>query len=164
PLPALPARAASMVALSASRLVCSAIEVISLTTSPMRTADCDSSATRPLVISACFTASPAIRLDSSAWRPISETEPDSSSAAGAARPNLHVARRLSGRRGAAGRQLSRLLGGVRESPRRGSQLAGGRRARVDDLPDRLLEAVRQAPPLRLALLDRLYLGRGARLL
>jgi hypothetical protein len=46
PLPASPARAASIVALSASRLVCSAIAVISLTTSPMRPAACSSSLTR----------------------------------------------------------------------------------------------------------------------
>ena len=36
PRPASPARAASIVALSARRLVCSAIAVISFTTSPMR--------------------------------------------------------------------------------------------------------------------------------
>ena len=46
PRPASPARAASMVALSASRLVCSAIAVISFTTSPMRPAACDSSLMR----------------------------------------------------------------------------------------------------------------------
>ena len=51
PRPASPARAASMVALSASRLVCSAIAVISLTTSPMRPAACDSSLMRASVFS-----------------------------------------------------------------------------------------------------------------
>ena len=50
PLPASPARAASMVALSASRLVCSAIAVMSLTTSPMRPAACDSSVMRASVL------------------------------------------------------------------------------------------------------------------
>ena len=50
PLPASPARAASMVALRASRLVCSAIAVISLTTSPMRSAACDSSLMRASVL------------------------------------------------------------------------------------------------------------------
>ena len=42
PRPASPARAASIVALSASRLVCSAIARMSLTTSPMRLAPLDS--------------------------------------------------------------------------------------------------------------------------
>ena len=49
PRPASPARAASMVALSASRLVCSAISVISLTTSPMRAAASPNSLTARLV-------------------------------------------------------------------------------------------------------------------
>ena len=64
PRPASPARAASIVALSASRLVCSAIAVISLTTSPMRLAAADSSVMRASVFSACVTASAAILLDS----------------------------------------------------------------------------------------------------
>ncbi len=41
PLPISPARAASMVALSASRFVCSAIEVMSLTTSPISRLEAD---------------------------------------------------------------------------------------------------------------------------
>ena len=45
PLPASPARAASIVALSASRLVCSAIEVMTLTTLPISAED--SLASRP---------------------------------------------------------------------------------------------------------------------
>ena len=45
PLPASPARAASMVALSASRLVCSAIEVMTLTTLPISGEDSPSLAT-----------------------------------------------------------------------------------------------------------------------
>jgi hypothetical protein len=64
PRPASPARAASMVALRASRLVCSATEVISLTTSPIRCAAFDSSLMRWSVCSAWLTASLAIRLDS----------------------------------------------------------------------------------------------------
>src|SRR6267142_2499298 len=44
PRPASPARAASMVALRASRLVCSAIDVISFTTSPIRSPAADDSA------------------------------------------------------------------------------------------------------------------------
>ena len=65
PRPASPARAASMVALSASRLVCPAIVLISSTTSPMRAAAFDNSLTRSLVLRACSTASLAIRADSS---------------------------------------------------------------------------------------------------
>ena len=48
PRPASPARAASMVALSASRLVCSAIDVISFTTSPIRSPAADNSAIRSI--------------------------------------------------------------------------------------------------------------------
>jgi hypothetical protein len=55
---------ASMVALSASRLVCSAIALIILMTSPMRAAASLRPATRPLAPSACLTASFAIRSDS----------------------------------------------------------------------------------------------------
>src|SRR6266852_407666 len=60
-----------MVALSASRLVCSAIAVISLMTSPMRLAACESSPMRASVRSAWRTASIAIPLDSCTWRLIS---------------------------------------------------------------------------------------------
>src|SRR5215510_11227521 len=56
PLPASPARAASIVALSASRLVCWAIEVMTLMTLPISTADSPSLATVMLVVSATFTA------------------------------------------------------------------------------------------------------------
>ena len=52
PRPASPARAASMVALSASRLVCAAIDWIRPTTSPMRAAAFDNSLTRPVVLRA----------------------------------------------------------------------------------------------------------------
>src|SRR6478672_8535361 len=48
PRPASPARAASMVALRAKRLVCPAIVLISSTTSPMRPAALESSLTRSL--------------------------------------------------------------------------------------------------------------------
>jgi len=61
PRPASPARAASMVAFSAKRLVCSAIEVISFNTSPMRSAVRDNSLMPASVCSACRTASSAIR-------------------------------------------------------------------------------------------------------
>jgi hypothetical protein len=46
PRPASPARAASIVAFSAKRLVCSAIDVISFTTSPIRAPASESSAIR----------------------------------------------------------------------------------------------------------------------
>ena len=81
PRPASPARAASMVALSARRLVCSAMAVISATTSPMRVAACDSWLMRLSVLLACATASLAIRLDSCTCRAISLTELDISSVA-----------------------------------------------------------------------------------
>jgi hypothetical protein len=53
-----------MVALSASRLVCSAIDVISFTTSPIRSPAADNSAIRSSVASACLTASAATPFDS----------------------------------------------------------------------------------------------------
>jgi len=52
PRPASPARAASMVALSASRLVWPAMVLISSTTSPMRLAAFDNSLTRSVVVRA----------------------------------------------------------------------------------------------------------------
>ena len=64
PRPASPARAASMVALSASRLVWPAMVLISSTTSPMRLAAFDSSLTRSLVLRGLPTASSAIRANS----------------------------------------------------------------------------------------------------
>ena len=54
PLPASPARAASMVALSASRLVCSAMLVITLTTLPISAEDSPSLATVAVVVSAAI--------------------------------------------------------------------------------------------------------------
>src|SRR5207237_858567 len=83
PRPASPARAASMVALSASRLVWPAMVLISSTTSPIRVAAFDSSLTRSVVPRAWPTASLAIRADSCTWRLISLTEDDSSSVADA---------------------------------------------------------------------------------
>src|SRR6266446_9911941 len=52
PRPASPARAASMVAFKASRLVCPAMVLMSSTTSPMRAAAFDNSLTRSLVLRA----------------------------------------------------------------------------------------------------------------
>ena len=74
PLPASPARAASMVALRASRLVCSAIAVMSLMTLPIRPAAFDNSPMRASVFSACFTACWAMLLDSCTCRLISPTD------------------------------------------------------------------------------------------
>src|SRR5260363_27703 len=78
PRPASPARAASIVALSARRLVWPAIVLISSTTSPIRAAALESSLTCSLVRRAWLTASPAIRADSCTWRLISVTAPTSS--------------------------------------------------------------------------------------
>jgi hypothetical protein len=64
PRPASPARAASIVAFSASRLVWPAMVLISSTTSPMRAAAFDNSTTRALVCCAWPTASLAMRAES----------------------------------------------------------------------------------------------------
>ena len=60
PLPASPARAASMVAFRASRLVCSAIEVISLITLPISAEDSPSCRTVSVARAASSTATAAI--------------------------------------------------------------------------------------------------------
>ena len=83
PLPASPARAASMVALRASRLVCEAISLMRLTTSPIFWAASERLATVSLVRLASSTATAAMREDSPIWRPISPTELASSSVAAA---------------------------------------------------------------------------------
>ena len=71
PLPASPARAASIVALSASRFVWSAIEVITLITLPISALDSPSLATVVLVLSATFTATVATLAASVAFLAIS---------------------------------------------------------------------------------------------
>ena len=91
PRPASPARAASIVAFSASRLVWPAMVLISSTTSPIRAAAIESSLTRSVVVRAWLTASPAIRADSCTCRLISLTEEDSSSVAVATDCTLPVA-------------------------------------------------------------------------
>ena len=68
PRPASPARAASMVAFSASRLVCPAIVLIRSTTSPIRPAALVSSVTRSLAVRACSTAPLAMPTDSCTCR------------------------------------------------------------------------------------------------
>ncbi len=72
-----------MVALSASKLVCSAMSVINATTSPILLAASASPRTLTLVCSAWRTALEAICDDWLTWREISEMELDSSSAADA---------------------------------------------------------------------------------
>ena len=91
PRPDSPARAASMVALSASRLVWAAMLWISLTTSPIFSAPVDNTWTVALVRSASPTALLAISLDRVTCREISATELDSSSAAAATVPTLFEA-------------------------------------------------------------------------
>ena len=70
-----------MVALSARRLVCSAMSVIRRTTSPMRLAASLSSCTATLVRSASPTAFSAMAFDCATWRSISITDAASSSVA-----------------------------------------------------------------------------------
>src|SRR5215813_3758200 len=84
PLPASPARAASMVALSASKFVCPAILRISLTTSPIFCAPSARPAISPSVARASLVASPTTLLVCVSWRLISPIDRDSSSAATAA--------------------------------------------------------------------------------
>ena len=84
PRPASPARAASMVALSASRLVCPATSWISLTTSPIFCADCASEPICSLVDPASVTAVLTTVLVWLSCRLISAIDADSSSAAPAA--------------------------------------------------------------------------------
>ncbi len=81
PRPAAPARAASIVALSASRLVWSAIEEIRVTTSPTRCAPALSAWTSCAVAAASWTAVWARSAEDPTWRPISSTVEPSCSAA-----------------------------------------------------------------------------------
>jgi len=81
PLPASPARAASMVALSASRLVCSAMLEISSATCSICWAPSASARTIPSVRRALSTARAVIAVDCATWRLISLIEVDNSSAA-----------------------------------------------------------------------------------
>ena len=84
PRPASPARAASMVALSASRLVCPAMFRISSTTSPIFCAASASPVICALVDSASFAAMRTTPVVWSSWREISPIELESSSVAVAA--------------------------------------------------------------------------------
>src|SRR3712207_7383480 len=79
PLPASPARAASIVALSASRLVCSAIELITEITLPTCAEDSPSLTTVALVASAAPTACAATVAALAAFCAISRIDADISS-------------------------------------------------------------------------------------
>ena len=79
PRPASPARAASMVALSASRLVCEAMVWIRSTTTLMRAALSASPCMVASVAPASSTALRAISAEVTTWRPISAIDDDSSS-------------------------------------------------------------------------------------
>ena len=81
PLPASPARAASMVAFSASRLVCEAICEISPTTEPTLSTESESEPTMPFALLASSTASSAMLAPREDCARISPIELDSSSAA-----------------------------------------------------------------------------------
>jgi len=81
PLPASPARAASMVAFNASRLVCAAMVWISVTTSPIFCAPAASDCAISPVRRALSTARAEIWADCATWRLISVIEEVSSSVA-----------------------------------------------------------------------------------
>ena len=81
PRPASPARAASIVALSASRLVCSAIAWIRLSTPSMRWVAAASPSISATDLSVRWPACSTALADWRTWRPISSTEAESSSAA-----------------------------------------------------------------------------------
>ena len=81
PLPASPARAASIVAFSASRLVCSAIEVIAWTISPISTLASFNRKTYPEVVSAEQAAAAATAAAAAVWVAISRIEAPISSVA-----------------------------------------------------------------------------------
>ena len=143
PRPASPARAASMVALSASRLVCSAIAVISLTTSPISCAARDNLPMRAVGL----LAPAARRLPRSGWirAPACRSRrprPTSSSVADATDCML-----LEASSEAPATWLDRLwvVSAVRVSvPAAGFELHGGGRNVGDDGADRGLEFVGEA--------------------
>ena len=91
PLPASPARAASMLALSASRLVCWAMAVMMATTSPIFWAESDRPLVRPSARRDSATASSATLRDWAICRPIPSMEAESCSLAEATAPTLLVA-------------------------------------------------------------------------
>ncbi len=148
PRPASPARAASMVAFSARRLVCSAIALISLTTSPICCAAFDSLPMRASVSCACVTAPSAMRLE------LAHLAADfldrGRELFGGARHRLYIGggffRRACDRR----RQALGRLGGPRQRAGGGLELGRRRRDVADDGTDRALEVVREADQLAAA--------------
>ena len=148
PRPASPARAASMVALSASRLVCSAIAVMSRTTSPMRLAACDSSPMRASVCCAWlhrFAGDPARLLHLAA-----DLVDRRRQLVGRRGDRLHVARCLSEVEATTPESCWVCSAVCVSVAAAASSSVGGRRDRVDDVADRLLEAVGQPVHLGLA--------------
>ena len=141
PRPASPARAASIVALSARRLVCSAISVISRTTSPIRLAAFASSEMRLSVFSACFTAS--IGIGAAFLHPARNLVDGGAHLFGGGGHRLDVCRCLFGCGGDHAGQVLRILG--RAGQRAGGRFKIGRGIghAVDDLADRGLEFIRE---------------------
>src|SRR3979409_332211 len=141
-----------MWALSASRLVCSAMVLMSSTTAPMRLAAFDNSLTRSLVARACPTASVAIRADSCTCRLISLTEEAISSVAEATDCTLVEASSeaaatmvvsswarsggVVGSRRPQGREFLGPFGGRGQRTGGGFEFGGCRRHGLDDLADR----------------------------
>ena len=122
PRPASPARAASMVALSASRLVCEAMVWIRSTTTLMRPALSASPCMVASVAPASSTALRAISAEVTTWRPISSIEDDSSSVPDG--HGLHVDRGFLGGGGHRAHQRAGLIGGRRHALRGGLHRAG----------------------------------------
>ena len=157
PRPASPARAASMVALSASRLVCSAIEVISFTTSPIRVPACDSSVMRWSVASAWLTASAAIAVGF--LNAAGDFADRAATVRRRRRPRCGRARRRSRRRWRTSPDRSAVVRAVSVSwCAIALELAGGIHHLVDDAADAGLELVDETAQFRLALLG----GGGSR--
>src|SRR3979490_1113908 len=151
PLPASPARAASMVALSASRLVWPAMALISSTTSPIFWAASARRWIEALVDLARFTASPAALAAWPTWLPISVIELASSSAAAATVFTLGE-----------GESEARALGGGlwrarRHGIRHGGHPGPGGIDRIEHVADRGLELAalgfHRGGPLEVGILD-----------
>src|SRR3954468_14239115 len=142
PLPASPARAASIVALSASRFVCSAMLVMVFTTSPISWDEAPSAVTVRVVVPAASTAVPATRAASAAFCAISLIDAPISFRTGG--HGLHVPRDLLGghRNGAGlgGRLLGAradCLGRAGQLLRRRGQCMRGLGRRLDGRPQAL---------------------------
>ncbi len=157
PLPASPARAASMVAFRARRLVWLAMLVIRPTTAPIFSAASASARTMASVRLASSTALPVIFDDCATWRLISPIEADSSSVADAtvSRPLLAS----SAAEATAAACAVALVRGACHGLCGGFQLRGTRRQHRDQTANLALESVRHSVQGRLLLVRRLMLGR-----